>query len=78
MVVASEFRHLSLLGWFLQRGKYGELLSIHASVAKQLALAPFATIDEKALFVSGSADPFVIRAVITANGGERLPSDVFD
>ena len=38
----------------------------------------FATIDEKALFVSGSADPLVIRAVITANGGERLPSDVFD
>ncbi|OUW77640.1 MAG: hypothetical protein CBD74_12155 [Saprospirales bacterium TMED214] len=38
----------------------------------------FATIDEKTRFMSGSADPLVIRAVITANGGERLPSDVFD
>ena len=38
----------------------------------------FATVDEKTRFLSGSADPIAIRAVITANGGERLPSDVFD
>ena len=38
----------------------------------------FATVDEKTRFLSDSADPIAIRAVITANGGERLPSDVFD
>jgi len=38
----------------------------------------FATVDEKARFMASSTDPLVISAVITANGGERLPSDVFD
>ena len=38
----------------------------------------FATVDEQTQFMPDSTDPLVIRAIITANGGERLPSDVFD
>jgi hypothetical protein len=37
-----------------------------------------ATVDGKAHFVSDTTDPLVLRALITANGGERLPDDIFD
>ena len=56
----------------LRTGGYGELGGV---LEDGFA---FATVDEKTRFISDSADPIAIRAMITANGGERLPSDVFD
>ncbi|MCH1439939.1 MAG: DUF1559 domain-containing protein [Rubripirellula sp.] len=56
----------------LRSSGYGELGGV---LAEGFA---FATVDEKVRFMTDSSDPLVIGAVISANGGERLPSDVFD
>lgn len=56
----------------LQANTYAELGGI---LEEEFA---FATVDEQVRFLPEATDPLVIRAAVTANGGERLSSDVFD